>query len=60
MDGARVVVMVVDVEGLHELPKVAEPWCLAFNAKITTKPAMIADDRAKAEPVIAAAGKKHS
>ena len=42
------------------IPKVAEPWFLAFNAKVTAKPAMIADDLAKAEPAIAAAGKKYS
>lgn len=60
VDGARGVVMVVNLDGLHELPKIAEPWFLAFNAKLTAKPAMIADDLAKAEPAIAAAAKKYA
>ena len=60
VDGARGVVMVVNLEGLHELPKIAEPWFLAFNAKVTVKPAMIADDIAKAEPAIAAAAKTYA
>ena len=59
VDGTRGVVMVVDLAGLHELPKIAEPWFLAFNAKVTAKPAMVADDLAKAEPAIAAAAKTY-
>jgi len=52
--------MVVNIEGMHELPKIAEPWFLAFNAKMTAKPAMIADDLAKAEPAITATAKKYA
>ena len=59
VDGSRGVVMVVDLAGLHELPKIAELWFLAFNAKVTAKPAMIADDLAKADSAIAAAAKKY-
>ena len=42
---------------LSELPAIAEPWFLAFNAKFTARPAMVAEDLAKAQPAIEAAVK---
>lgn len=35
-----------------QLPAVAEPWFLAFNAKLTVRPAMTPKDLAAAEPGI--------
>ena len=42
-----------------ELPKIAEPWFLAFNARFTARPAMVAQDLAKAAPAIEVAVKTY-
>jgi len=42
-----------------ELPAVAEPWFLAFNASITVRPAMTVEDLGKAMPAIERAAKTY-
>jgi hypothetical protein len=42
-----------------QIPAVAEPWFLAFNAKVALYPAMNAQDLAKAGPGIEKAVKQY-
>jgi len=48
--GERCAVIVFDMKESSELPKVAEPWFLAFNAQVTVRPTMTPADLAAAEP----------
>ena len=57
-DGVRTGFIFFHMTDSSELPKIAEPWFLALNAKLTVKPAMNAEDLGKAAPHIEAAAKK--
>ena len=57
--GQRTAYLIVDMEDPSQLPAVAEPWFLAFNADIEAQPAMIAEDLEKAGPAIERAVKKY-
>lgn len=59
-DGQRAGFIVVDVEGMHKIPAIAEPWFLAFNASIRVTPAMTLEDLQKAGPEIERAAKKYA
>jgi hypothetical protein len=54
-DGQRSGFVVFDMKDPSQIPAVAEPWFLAFNAKVTLRPVMIPQDLAKASPAIAKA-----
>jgi hypothetical protein len=41
------------------LPAIAEPWFLAFNARLTVRPAMNSQDLADARPGMEAAVKAY-
>jgi len=47
-DGQRGVLMVVDVPSASDIPRLAEPWFLAFDADIDFRVAMTAEDLGKA------------
>jgi hypothetical protein len=51
-DGCRGGFVVVDMKDSSQLPAVAEPWFLAFNAKIKATPIMNPQDLANAGPAI--------
>jgi hypothetical protein len=59
VDGQRAGYLFIDLQDASQIPSIAEPWFLAFNAAIDLQPVMIPDDLAKAGPAMAAAGKKY-
>ena len=49
-NGERCGIMVFDMKDSSELPKVAEPFFLAFNARVTVRPTMTPQDLAAGSP----------
>jgi len=58
-NGNRSGSIVFDMKDTSQIPAVAEPWFLAFNAKVSLRPIMNPQDLAKAGPAIAAAAKQY-
>jgi hypothetical protein len=54
-NGQRTGSIVFDMKDSSEIPALAEPWFLAFNAKVSFRPVMSPQDLAKAGPSIAKA-----
>lgn len=50
--GQRTGYIFFDMKDSSQLPAIAEPWFLAFNASLTVKPAMTPQDLANALPAI--------
>ncbi len=59
-NGNRSGSVVFDMKDQSQIPAVAEPWLLAFNAKISFRPVMTPQDLAKAGPSLAKAAKQHA
>ena len=51
-NGNRSASIVFDLKDPSDIPAIAEPWFLAFNAKVSFRPVMNAEDLAKATPSI--------
>ena len=58
-EGQRSGSIVFDMKDASQVPAVAEPWFLAFNAKVSLRPIMNPQDLAKAGPSIGEAAKKY-
>jgi hypothetical protein len=51
-DGQRSGSIIFDMKDSSEIPAIAEPWFLAFRAKVSFRPVMNPQDLAKAGPSI--------
>lgn len=58
-DGQRSASIVFDMKDTSQIPAVAEPWFLAFNAKVSLRPIMNPQDLSKAGPAIGEAAKQY-
>ena len=58
-NGQRSCSIVFDMKDTSEIPAVAEPWFLAFNAKVSFRPIMNPQDLAKAGPSIGEAANRY-
>ena len=58
--GQRTGFIVLDMQDASQIPAIAEPWFLAFNASIEIHPVMVPEDLAKAGPAIERAVKTYS
>ncbi|MGH7875546.1 MAG: DUF3303 family protein [Candidatus Binatia bacterium] len=59
-NGLRTGFIFLDMQDAAQIPAVAEPWFLAFNARVEIHPVMIPDDLAKAGGAIENAVKKYA
>ena len=58
-DGKRTAFIFLNMENSSDLPKILEPWFLAFNANIEITPVRAGDDLGAAGPSIGEAVKKY-
>ena len=59
-NGQRTGFLLIQMQDASQIPAIAEPWFLAFNASVEIHPVMVPDDLAKAGGSIEAAVKKYS
>jgi hypothetical protein len=58
--GQRTAFLFLEMKDASQIPEIAEPWLLAFNAAIEIHPVMVPDDLNRAAGSIEAAVKKYS
>jgi hypothetical protein len=58
-DGMRTGYIFFDMKDSSQLPAIAEPWFLAFNATLTVRPAMNSQDLAEGGPGMERAAKTY-
>ena len=59
VNGQRTGLIFLDISDASQIPMIAEPWFLSFNASVELHPAMIPDDLKKAGSHIEKAVKKY-
>jgi hypothetical protein len=59
-EGKRSGFIFFEMQDASQIPAIAEPWMLAFNASVEIHPVMIPDDLAKAGDSIEKAVKKYT
>ena len=59
-NGQRTAFIFLDMQDASQIPAIAEPWFLAFNASIEIHPVMVPDDLVKAGGAIENAVKKYA
>jgi hypothetical protein len=59
-NGQRTALVFLEMKDASQIPAIAEPWFLAFNASIELHPVMVADDLARAGSAIEQAVKKYA
>jgi hypothetical protein len=57
--GQRTAFIFLEMQDASQIPAIAEPWFLAFNASIEMHPVMVPDDLMKASAAINQAVKKY-
>ena len=60
MNGNRTGLIFLNVNDPSQIPAFAEPWFLAFKARVEFHPVMVPKDLAKAKAAIKKAAKKYS
>lgn len=60
VNGKRGGIMVVDMKEASQIPKIAEPFFLAYNASVEIQPVMTPEDLMKAGPHIEKAVKNYT
>lgn len=59
-NGKRTAFLFLEMKDPSQMPALAEPWFLAFNASVEMTPVMLPEDLMKAGPAIEQAVKKYS
>ena len=60
VDGCRGGYIIFNMDDASQIPSIAEPWFLAFDAEVDVHPVMLPEDLGKASGDIEAAAKAYS